>query len=120
MVSKEGGGPLCSLECDPSSRSLSLKVSVQGTNEPLDRERSVPCYPDVMASPGFIAEKKYVAMYYIDTRAVVMSCTVELYSTVVIQVLYKTVEMYYKVVIQVLYCRTVLYCAQCTVMTQVL
>ena len=50
---KEGGGPLCSLDCDPSSRSLSLKVSAQGTNEPLGRERSIPCCPGVMAVPGF-------------------------------------------------------------------
>ena len=53
MVSKEGGGPLCSLDCDPSSRSLSLKVSAQGTNEPLGRERNNPCCPGVMAVPGF-------------------------------------------------------------------
>ena len=53
MVSKEGGGPLCSLDCDPSSRSLSLKVSAQGTNEPLGREKSNPCCPGVMAVPGF-------------------------------------------------------------------
>ena len=50
---KEGGGPLCSLDCDPSSRSLSLKVSAQGTNEPLGQERSNPCCPGVMAVPGF-------------------------------------------------------------------
>ena len=30
MVLKEGGGPLCSLDCDPLSRSLSLKVLAQG------------------------------------------------------------------------------------------
>ena len=53
MVLKEGGGPLCSLDCDPSSRSLSLKVLAQGTNEPLGRERSIPCCPGDMAVPGF-------------------------------------------------------------------
>ena len=37
----------------PSSRSFSLKVSAQGTNEPLDRERSIPCCPGMMAVPGF-------------------------------------------------------------------
>ena len=31
VVSSKGGGPLCSLDCDPSSRSLSVKVSAQGT-----------------------------------------------------------------------------------------
>ena len=50
---KEGGGPLCSLDCDPSSKSVSLKVSAQGTNEPLGRERSNLCCPGVMAVPGF-------------------------------------------------------------------
>ena len=54
VVLKEGGGPLCSLDCDPSSRSLSLKVSAQGTNEPLGRERSNPCCPGVMAVPGLV------------------------------------------------------------------
>ena len=44
---------MCSLECDPSSRSLSLKVSAQGTYEPLGRERSIPCCPGDMAVPGF-------------------------------------------------------------------
>ena len=53
MVLKEGGGPLCSPDCDPSSRSLSLKVSAQGTNEPLGWERSIQCCPGVMAVPGF-------------------------------------------------------------------
>ena len=53
MVLKEGGGPLCSLDCDPSCKSLSLKVSAQGTNEPLCRERSNQCCPGVMAVPGF-------------------------------------------------------------------
>ena len=54
MVLKEGGGPLCSLDCDPSRRSLSLKVSAQGTNEPLGWERSNPCCPGVMAVPGLV------------------------------------------------------------------
>ena len=53
VVLKEGGGPLCSLDCDPSCRSLSLKVLAQGTNEPLGREKSIPCCPGVMAMPGF-------------------------------------------------------------------
>ena len=53
MVSKEGGGPLCSLDCDLSSKSLSLKVLAQGANKPLDCERSIPCCPGVMALPGF-------------------------------------------------------------------
>ena len=35
MVSKEGGGPLCCLECDSSSMSLSWKVTAYGTNKPL-------------------------------------------------------------------------------------
>ena len=50
---KEGGAPLCPLDFDPSSMSFSLKVLVQGTNEPLDRERSIPCYPGEMTGPGF-------------------------------------------------------------------
>ena len=50
---KERGGPLCSMDCDPSSRSLSLKVFAQGTNEPSCRERSNLCCPGVMAVPGF-------------------------------------------------------------------
>ena len=51
MASKEGGGPLCSLDCDPLS--LCLKVLAHGTNESLGRERSNPCCPGVMAVPGF-------------------------------------------------------------------
>ena len=53
MVLKEGGGPLCSRDCDPSSKSFFLKVSAQGTNELLGRERSNPCCPGVMAVPWF-------------------------------------------------------------------
>ena len=51
-MSKEGGGTLCSLDCDPLSRSLSLKVSAERTNEPLGQERSIPCGPGVKAVPG--------------------------------------------------------------------
>ena len=45
VVSKKGGGPMCMcpLDCDPWSKSKSLKVLVQGTNESLDpgKEKSM-------------------------------------------------------------------------------
>ena len=66
VVLKEGGGPLCFLVCDLSSRSLSLKGSAQGTNEPLGRERSNPCCPGNMAVPGFsplFIESVYLSVY---------------------------------------------------------
>ena len=44
-MSKEGGGPLCSVDYDPSRRSLCLKVSAEETNEPLGQKRSVPFCP---------------------------------------------------------------------------
>ena len=53
MVSKECGGPLCFLDCDSSSRSLSLKVTAPGTNKSIGWERSNPYCPGVMAVPGF-------------------------------------------------------------------
>ena len=48
LVSKEGGGTLCSLDCDPLSRS----VSAQRTNEPLGQERSILCWLGMKAVPG--------------------------------------------------------------------
>ena len=39
VLKKKGGGSLRSMNCDPSSKIMFLKVSVQGTNEPLDQER---------------------------------------------------------------------------------
>ena len=53
MMLKESGGALCSPDCDPSSKSLPLKVFARGTNEPLGWERNNPCFPGVMAVPGF-------------------------------------------------------------------
>ena len=50
---KEGVCPLSTLDCDPSSRSLSLKVLAQGTNKTLGRERRIVGCPGNMTVPGF-------------------------------------------------------------------
>ena len=86
MVSKEGGGPFCSLDCDPSSMGLSLKVSVQGTNEPLGRERSNPCCPGVMAVPG---SSPFIFFFLVQ-----QSTTVSLAGLPVLRTLYKPMSMH--------------------------